>query len=556
MDRVIDILGRVIGKMPGPGKLAFGALTEDRRALQVLVACMAAVLGTYLQPPVLSLYTPLIQAGIRDPGSGVPLLVAAGYLLLAVLTLVGGASGDIFGRRRFMLVGLIGVLVSNVGGLVALNSPFYLWANTLNTIFSTLILPMSVAIVTLAFPMHVRPFAYGALFGTQGVALVLSSSFLGIAESVGATWLAFIPAIALVVVGIRLIRRDADETAAPKSTSRRELLLNVVWAAAIFSLVYGLLAFGGGFSSRNLFLTIAICVLGFVIGYRWLVRRGQGRNLQLYHVRDLSLAIFAGIVLGVAQASFFYQVNPYFQKIQNVGPIQAGVRLAPFVLAMIFATLVIVRLSLRFGARRLISAGLLVLALGLASLVFLRVDTPYIYLIIPMLVMGFGLGIATVARTVVVLTAPPPGLVGMAAGINSAAGQSGFTLGILISSALVTFFADRHFLQALKETNAPQSMIDAASNAFQNLFSRAMSADYSRVPEGVQETILATFAQSFAVGLAQTFLVLGIVVAVAAVIIYFGMSKGLKASLAEPFDTTRGAASPPSTAEPIPPPSA
>jgi hypothetical protein len=84
--------------MPGPGKLAFGALTSDRQALLVLLACCAAILGTYLQPPVISLYSPVIQRGLRDPGSGTPLFVAAGYLLLAVLTLVGGASGDIFGR--------------------------------------------------------------------------------------------------------------------------------------------------------------------------------------------------------------------------------------------------------------------------------------------------------------------------------------------------------------------------------------------------------------------------------------------------------------------------
>lgn len=536
MDSVVAILERIIGRMPGPGKVMFGALTEDRRALQVLVACMLAVLGTYLQPPILSLYSPFIQRGLRDPGSGVPLLVAAWYLILAVLTLVGGASGDIFGRKRFILVGLGVVLASNIVGLFTFDSTTYLWVNTLNSIAAILVLPMSVAIVTLAFPIHVRPFAYGALFGTQGVAMVLSSSFLAIAEAFHLEWLAFVPAIASVLVAIRLVHRDVTESHAPKSTSRRELVLNVVWAAAIFSLVYGLLAFGGGPTERNLFLIIAICVLGFIIGYRWLMHRYRGSTLQLYNVRDLSFAILAGIVLGTAQASFFYQISPFFQTIQGLGAVQAGIRLVPYILAIMIATLVIVRLSLRFGARRLISGGLVILAIGMGCLYFIQPDTSYWLLVVPMLVMGFGVGIATVARTVVVLTAPPPGLTGMAAGINSAASQSGFTLGIIVSSALVTIFAGQHFVQTLEQTKAPPGVIQVASDAFQNLFARAMTAGYDRLPTSLEGIATTPFDQAFTVGLGQMYLVTAILIALAAAVIFIGMSKGLQGSLAVPLN--------------------
>lgn len=554
MESIILKLQRIINHLPGPGKLMFGALVADRNALRVLIACLVAIIGTYLQPPVLTLYTPGVQAGLRDPGSGAPLLVAAGYLLLAVLTLVGGASGDIFGRKRFLMVGLIGVLVSDLAGMVLINSPDYFVANTANTIFSVLVMPMTIAIVTLAFPIQVRPFAYGAIFAVQGISLVLSSTINAIFVSLSLQWLAFIPAIALCIVAMRLVRRDVSESRAPPGTSRMELVLNVVWASAIFTLVYGLLAIGGGLTNLNLFLIIAICVIGFVIAYRWVQRRMGSTVIKLYDVRDLSLAIFAGIMLSVAQASFFYQIGTFFQKIQGVGPLVSGLRMLPFILAMMIATLVIVRLSIRFGARRLISGGLLVMGIGLGMMIILSTTTPYWMLIVPLVIMGFGFGIAGPARTVVVLTVPPPTLVGMASGVNSAAGQSGFALGTILSSWLLTVFATQSFDSQLNAAaQASPEAIEKAANLFQETFSKVISGDLPNLTAELSAALLVPFNDAFSSALGQTYLVIGLLMAATAVVIFFGMNKGLRASFITPPGVTNqvsAAPTAPATSEP------
>lgn len=530
MEKTLALLERIIARLPGPGKLIYGGLTADRQALRALIACMAAILATALQPPVLSLYVSDVQQGLRDPGSGVPIQVAAGYLLLAVLTLVGGASGDIFGRKRFILFGLSGVLVTNIAGMFLLYAPQYTLVNALNTISAVLVMPMTVAIITLAFPQQVRPFAYGALFSCQGIGLVLASSIYGIFEPTDFAWFAFVPAIVLGFIAIRQIRRDTVESRAPVGVSRLELILNVAWAAAIFGLVYGLLAFGGGVNERNMFLIVAICVIGFVIGYRLLARRMRGATVKLYNVRDFSLAILAGIMLSLAQGTLFYQIGAFFQKIQQVGPVAAGLRLAPYIIAMMIATMFVVRLSMRYGARRMISGGILVMAFGMASMFFIQPTTPYWQLLLPLLIMGFGFGIAAPARTVVVLTTPPPGLTGMAAGINTAAGQSGFALGVIVSSILVTLFADRYFIRQLEQTNAPAQVLQAASIVFQDIFSRAMAGDLTRLPEDLAQQVVLRFDDAFTAGLALTFVVVGLVLALTAFAIFVGMNKGLKGS--------------------------
>lgn len=551
MDKLILRLEKLIGHLPGPGKLIFGALIADREAFDVLIACLAAVAATSLQPPVLTLYTPEIQQALRDPGSNAPLYVAAGYLLLAVLTLVGGASGDIFGRKRFMLVGLVGVLATNVAGMFLVNSELFVYANVLNTITGALVMPMCVAVVTLAFPAQVRPFAYGALFATQGICLVAASSINGLAVLVNLDWTAFLPAIAAGFYALRIVLRDVQESRAPMGTSRQDLILNVVWASAIFLLVYGVLAFGGGPTDRNVFLVVGICVAGFVVAYRWVSRRMRRREVRLYGARDFALAIMAGIVLSMVQASLFYQIGSYFQKIQEVGPVESGLRIVPFVLAMMIATLIIVRLAMRFGARRLISGGMLIMAVGTAGLYFLRPDTPYWQVFFPLLVMGFGFGIAIPARTVVVLTTPPPGIVGMSAGVNSAAGQSGFALGTILSSVLVTLFANQHFADQLKAANVPKSVIDTLAPIYQNVFARVIAGNLTNLPESVADQVTLRFGEAFSVGLGQAYLVMALITAAAAVVVFIAMSKGLKGTLAEPLPGMPGAK--PSAASAPPP---
>ncbi len=537
MERFIAFLEKNARRLPGPGKIIVGGLLADRGALRTLIACMAAILAATLQPPVLSLSVAHVQQGLRDPGSIVPLQVAAAYLLLAVLTLVGGASGDLFGRKRYLLFGLFGVLATNVAGIFLFDTPHYSAVNALNTITTVLVMPMTIALVTVAFPFQVRPFAYGALFACQGLGLVAASSLYGIFAPTNFVWAAFIPAVILGVIAIRLVWRDADESRAPGGVSRQELILNVFWAAAIFGLVYGLLAFGGGLTGLNTFLIVAICLIGFVIAYRWVMRRAEGHSVKLYNVRDLSLAILAGIMLSLAQGTLFYQIGAFFQKIQSIGPVQAGLQLLPYILAMMLATLVIVRVAMHFGARRIISFGIALMAVGLMSMYFVQATTPYWQLILPLFAMGFGFGIAAPARTVVVLTNAPPGLTGMAAGVNVAAGQSGFTLGIILSSLMLTEFASRGVASQLEQLGASPNLVQAAGHFFQTVFSRAIAGNMTRAPEDLAKQVAVAFGDVFTSAMVATFLVVAFVLALSAFVVYVGMSRGLKASfISEPFN--------------------
>ena len=76
MEELIARVQAVLDRFPGPGKLLFGNLTADRKSFAALAACLVAILCTYLTPPVITLGSPPVEAGLRDIGSGAPVASA------------------------------------------------------------------------------------------------------------------------------------------------------------------------------------------------------------------------------------------------------------------------------------------------------------------------------------------------------------------------------------------------------------------------------------------------------------------------------------------------
>jgi len=100
-------------------------VTRDRQAFRVLIACTLAMVTTGLEPAFLTLSTSEIQNELRTPGSHAPLYIAVGFLFLAMLTLVAGTSGDLFGRKRIMVIGLSTLTLANLFGALTLGTPLF-----------------------------------------------------------------------------------------------------------------------------------------------------------------------------------------------------------------------------------------------------------------------------------------------------------------------------------------------------------------------------------------------------------------------------------------------
>jgi nitrate/nitrite transporter NarK len=189
---------------------------------------------------------------------------------------------------------------------------------------------------------------------------------------------------------------------------------------------------------------------------------------------------------------------------------------------------------LRFGARRIIAGGFMIMGVSLVWLSFIQVDTSYWFLLVPFTLIGFGFGLAVPARTQVVLAAPPAELAGSAAAVNTASGQSGYALGVVLSSLLVTQLADTAFLKPLAQAGVPETTLNQIEAALPSIFSRTASGEYPNVPQVLLNLASAKYDLAFATGMGQMFLMLAALMFLAAAAIYLGMHRGLKAAAAPP----------------------
>lgn len=515
----------------------FKALSRDPKALRVLIACTLAMLTTTLEPAYLTLSSPEIQSHLRLPDTRAPMYVAVAFLTLAVLTLIAGTTGDLFGRKSVLVTGLVGLSAANLLAALTLGTPQFLLADALSVVAAILVIPMCVAVVTTVFEPAIRPFAYGALFGFQGLGLVLGPTLGGIFDGLGIPRVAFIPVVVIGLLALAQVVRHVPESRAPKAIRRASALFNLLLLAGIFLLVYLLIPARSLWSSWMPLLFVGGVLLLLVVFIRWFVQRvDYFRGVELFTGRDTALAIVAGIVLSFGSAAFFYQIATFFQDIQKMPAVLAGIALTPYVIGLLIGSFLIARLALRFGARRIIVIGLVLMGTGMVWMSFTRVDSPYWFFIAPMFLMGLGFGLAVPARTQVVLAAPPPDLVGSAAAINTASGQSGYALGVVLSSMLVTQLADSAFLRPLASAGASEAALQHIKDAIPDIVNRAMEGDYPNLPEPILALAQATYSQAFTTGLGQMYLIFALVTFIAALVIFFGMRRGLKASTGMPPD--------------------
>jgi hypothetical protein len=169
-----------------------------------------------------------------------------------------------------------------------------------------------------------------------------------------------------------------------------------------------------------------------------------------------------------------------------------------------------------------------------AALSLLRTDTPFWLMVVPITLIGIAAGLSGPARTTVVMSAAPESLVTGSSSINTAAGQVGYALGMIVSSVLVTRYADRVFVDGLSAAGVPAETIDKISAALQSVWVRLIASGYPELPDQVKSLTGVSYAESFTSGMNAMFLVVAIMMFVSAAVMLIGMQRGLKATMAEP----------------------
>src|SRR5207244_936214 len=158
-----------------------------------------------------------------------------------------------------------------------------------------------------------------------------------------------------------------------------------------------------------------------------------------------------------------FVLTQYFQLVLGYDPLKAGVRYLPMAMAMVVAAPSSARLAERFGPRRVVGAGLTVVACGLLLLSRAEVASPYWYIAMSLVVLALGMGLSMAPSTAGIMASLPLGKAGVGSAVNDTTRELGGALGVAVLGSLLA----SHYTSALPGSLAgmPGPALDVARNS-------------------------------------------------------------------------------------------
>jgi EmrB/QacA subfamily drug resistance transporter len=412
------------------------AAGNRRLAILLAMAMFVLVVDT-------SLMNVSISSVVRDLDttvSGVQSAIALEALVSAAFILISSKVGDLIGRKRAYVLGLLGYAIGALAMTLAqgLTAIIIFWA-VLGGIGASLLLPAMQSLVHGNFEGAAQKKAY-ALVGAAAAIAAAVGPLLGGFITTYLSWrIGFLlegVIIAIVLSGIRLVR-DAPYTG-PRRVDAVGAVLSVLGMGGI---VLGILVWQEGGESVAALLVIG--VLGLAALVYWLARRKrQGKptllDPELFRSKGFRLGISQQLLQQIALGSTMIALPIYLQMVLEYNAMQAGLSLAPLSLSMFGMALLAGRKAGKRRPSSIIRLGFALLTIGMLLLIPIvpRADSGW-YLLVPLAIAGSGLGLLVSQLNNYTLAPISEERVSEAAGVNSAGGSFGLSFGLAFAGAIM-----------------------------------------------------------------------------------------------------------------------
>jgi EmrB/QacA subfamily drug resistance transporter len=442
------------------------------RTLWTFVITSLALFMVVLDNLVVSTALPVIRVDLGASLEELEWTVNAYTLTFAVFLLTGAALGDRFGRRRMFVIGLSLFTAASAAAALAPTMDALIAARAIQGIGGAIVTPLTLTILSDAFPKEKRGLALGAWSGIAGLA-VASGPLVGGAVVDGISWQwIFWLNVPIGVVLAPLAFAFLRETHGPANTLDIPGL--ALASAGLFGLVWGLVnGNGDGWTSPQIVTALtlgAILTAGFVA---WELR-APAPMLPMRFFRDRAFAAANGASLFMYFGMFgsIFLLTQFLQTVQGHSPLGAGLRVLPWTAMPMIVAPIAGALSDRIGGRPLMATGLGLQAIGLAWLAAVSTpDVPYTELVIPFILSGTGMAMFFAPVANVVLSAVRPQEEGQASGANNAIREVGGVFGVAVLASVFAHYGGYGTPQTFVDGLTPALWVGAVVVAMGSLLS-------------------------------------------------------------------------------------
>jgi EmrB/QacA subfamily drug resistance transporter len=495
------------------------AITDRNRKWWTLGAMCFALFMIMLDNTVVNVALPSIQKDLGASLSALEWTINAYTLTFAVMLVTGGRLGDIFGRRRAFLFGVVLFALSSATAGLAPNELSLVVSRAVQGVGAAFMMPATLSIITNAFPPEERGKAIGTWAGVSALALALGPVVGGLlTEQV--SWRAIfflnLPVAALAVVVALAAARESRDPTVPRTIDFAGIgTLTVGIGALVLALVEGNSWGWGSGRVVGLFAASAAGVVAFVVAERRV--RFPMVEFEFFRSRQFVGTNGIAFVVSFAMLAMFFFMALYMQNILGYSPLEAGVRFLPSTLVIIVAAPIAGRLTDRIGARVPIVLGLSFVAVSLYLQSRITIDTTYGDILPLFSLMGLGVGLTMSPMSTAAMNAVKEAKAGVASGILSMNRMIGGTFGVAAVGALFQQLSDSRLHERLGELplSSQQQTWFANNLGSGNVDSKLKQLDPSTAHQ-VGRVLKETFVQSLgsSLRLSSAVAVAGVMIAV------------------------------------------
>jgi EmrB/QacA subfamily drug resistance transporter len=365
--------------------------------------------------------------------------VSAYNLAFACFLLTGAALGDRFGRKRMFTLGLAMFTVASAAAALSPSVGALIAARAVQGTAAALVMPLSLTLISAAFPPEKRGAAIGIWGGVAGLAVAAGPVVGGaVVDGINWHWIFWLN----VPIGVALVplsRALLSESLGPRA--RLDLIGLPLAGAALLGLTWGLVrANTVGWGSGDVVgaLLAGACLVGLFVAWE---HRAPSPMLPLSLFRARGFSTANAVVFCYAAGLFgaLFLMAQFLQTALGHSPLEAGIRMLPWAATPVLIVPVVGRLADRYGNRVFMVLGMGLQAVGLGWVALIaKPDVGYVQFGIALTVAGVGTSMTFPTIANAVIGSVPPSEAGVASGTSSALRAFGGVLGVAVLAAVFT----------------------------------------------------------------------------------------------------------------------
>ncbi|HEX2741663.1 MAG TPA: MFS transporter [Rubrobacter sp.] len=408
---------------------------KGRRWSALGLLCVAQFV-VVLDVTIVAIALPEIQDELGFSQAGLQWVISAYTLVFGGFLLLGGRAADLWGRRRLFVIGLLVFSGASLACGLADSALSLVVARVVQGLGAAIVAPSALSLLTTAFPEgEGRGRALGvwtaAAAGGGATGWLLGGLLSG---GLGWEWVFFVN-VPVGVIGVALAPFFISESRDVSASPRLDLAGAVSVTVGLTLLVYGITRVQEvGLGAPETLVSLGVSVV-FLAGF--VAVEGRVKYplvpLGIFRSRAFLGANLVALTLTASTTPPMLLCILYVQRVLGYSPAEAGLVFPPFNLAVIGGSLLGPRLVAWLGPRAVMAFGLLAIAAGTLCFLGISRHGGYLYYLIPgFVLMGSGLGCASVASTASGTSAADGGLQGLASGLLNSAAQIGTVLGLAV----------------------------------------------------------------------------------------------------------------------------